>query len=206
MKNEKQQIKGEFRKICLDSKKFNRYLFSKKISKELLKITREYKNILLFLPLKNEADITGVIKTLKRKKKNIFVPFMQDLSFKMVKYTLPVKKKKFSILEPLNKNATLQKIDLAIVPVVGMDNDFKRVGFGKGMYDRFFASLGYKPKIVFLQVRPCVSKHKITDSFDIKADEYISFNVRRRNERLNNRYSRFFFIRSRGIFYHKKDG
>ncbi|WP_457560730.1 5-formyltetrahydrofolate cyclo-ligase [Caminibacter sp.] len=200
MKNEK----NEFRKICLDSKKVNRYLFSKKISSEILNLAKNHKSILLFIPLKNEADIRGVINTLRRKKKNVFVPFMQDLSFKMVKYSLPLKKKKFSIFEPLNKNKTLQKIDLAIVPAVGIDSDFKRVGFGKGMYDRFFASLNYRPKIVFLQLRPCISKHKITDNFDIKADEFISFNIRRKNERNNNRYSRFFFIRSRGIFHNKK--
>jgi 5-formyltetrahydrofolate cyclo-ligase len=202
----KKDAKSEFRRICLESVNFNRYLFSKKISSVLKEITRPYKNILLFLPLKNEPDIKGLINSLRREKKNIFVPFMQDLSFKMVKYSLPVKKKKFSILEPHNKNKTLQKIDLAIVPVVGIDTDFKRVGFGKGMYDRFFASLGYRPKIVFLQVRPCISKHKLTDSFDIKADEYISFNVRRKNGNNNNRYSRFFFIRSRGIFHNKEDG
>ncbi len=198
-------MKNEFRKLCLENKKFNRYLFSKKIEKELLKISKDHKNILLFIPLKNEVDIRGVINTLRRQKKNIFVPFMQDLSFKMVKYSLPLKKKKFSILEPLNKNKALEKIDLAIVPIIGMDSEFKRIGFGKGMYDRFFGTLKYKPKVVFLQLRPCISKHKLTNDFDIKADEFISFNVRRKNEHFN-RYSRFFFIRSRGIFHNQKDG
>jgi len=199
-------MKNEFRKLCLESVKFNKYLFSKKIAKMLKETAKEHKNILLFIPLKNEPDIKLLINELRREKKNVFVPFMQDLSFKMVKYSLPLKKKKFSILEPHNKKETLQKIDLAIVPIVGMDTEFKRVGFGKGMYDRFFASLKYRPKIVFVQIRPCISKHELTDSFDIKADEYISFNTRRKNERNNNRYSRFFFIRSRGILHYKKDG
>jgi 5-formyltetrahydrofolate cyclo-ligase len=198
-------MKNRFRKECLHSK-VNRYRFSKSIEKLLKDVSKPYKNILLFLPLKNEPDIRKLIIELKKEKKNIFVPFMQDLSFKMVKYSLPLKKKKFSILEPLNKNKTLQKIDLAIVPIIGMDNNFKRVGFGKGMYDRFFASLGYKPKIVFVQLRPCISKGTLTDEFDIQADEFISFNTRRKNGSYNNRYSRFFFIRSRGVFYNKKDG
>ncbi len=196
--------KSEFRKICLSSKKVNRYLFSKKIGREILKTAKNYKKILIFIPLENEPDIRWVINELRKEKKSVFVPFMQDLSFKMVKYALPLKKKKFSILEPLNKNETLEKIDLAIVPVVGIDSDFKRVGFGKGMYDRFFAKLGYKPKIVFVQLIPCVASKKLTDVFDIKGDEFISFNVRRKND--NRNYSRFFFIRSRGVFYNKKDG
>ena len=198
-------IKNEFRKICLENFKTNRYLFSKIIGKQLYNIAKEYKNILIFIPLKNEPDIRWVINKLRREKKNIFVPFMEDLSFKMVKYTLPLKKKKFSILEPLNKNKTLSKIDLAIVPIVGMDKSFKRIGFGKGMYDRFFARLSYRPKIVFVQLKPCISKEILTDDFDIAADEYISFKIRSKNDGGFNSCG-FYFIRSRGILFSKKDG
>ncbi|WP_024789862.1 5-formyltetrahydrofolate cyclo-ligase [Lebetimonas sp. JH292] len=197
-------MKNKFRKKCLDKKIYNRYLLSKKISKEIYNLAKNYKNILFFIPLKNEPDIKGVINALRRKKKNIFVPFMQDLSFKMVKYQLPIKKKKFSIFEPVNKQKTLQKIDLAIVPVVGITQNFQRIGFGRGMYDRFFANLKYKPKIVFLQLTPCATKLNVADKFDIKADEYISFNIRRKNERFNN-FSRFDIIRSSGILYSQKN-
>ncbi|EDM24603.1 5-formyltetrahydrofolate cyclo-ligase [Caminibacter mediatlanticus TB-2] len=202
--NNKKSLKKKFRNFCKENLKINRYLFSKIISKELYNISKEYKNILLFIPLENEADIKPLIKKLRREKKNIFVPFMEGLSFKMVKYSLPLKKKKFSIIEPHNKNKTLEKIDLAIVPVLGVDSDFRRIGFGKGMYDRFFESLGYKPKIVFVQIRPCFSKIKVSDEYDIKADEYISYKVRRKND--NRGYSNFFFIRSFGVFFGKKDG
>ena len=205
MENEKLKMKNEFRKICLNHSKHNRFLFSKQIGKMLYNIAKEYKKILFFIPLKNEPDIRWVINKLRREKKEIFVPFMQDLSFKMVKYTLPLQKKKFSILEPRNKQETLSKIDLAIVPVVGIDKSFRRVGFGKGMYDRFFASLGYRVKIIFVQMKPCISKNIVTDDFDIKADEYISFKTRSKNgNNFNN--SSFFYIRSRGISYSKKNG
>jgi 5-formyltetrahydrofolate cyclo-ligase len=196
-------MKKEFRKFCLENIGVNRYLFSKKISDILYDISKPYKKILIFIPMKNEPDIFKLINKLRMQKKSIFVPLVEDESFKMVKYSLPLKKNRFSILEPQNKRETLEKIDLAIVPVVGIDADFKRVGFGKGMYDRFFARLKYKPKTVFVQLRPCISKHAFNDKFDITADEYISFNVRRKNDRCNN-YSRFFFIRSRGILHSKK--
>ena len=52
---------------------------------------------------------------------------MQELSFKMVKYSLPLIKKKFNIYEPKNKNKTKVKIDVAVVPIIGMDINFKRV-------------------------------------------------------------------------------
>ena len=196
-------MKKEFRQICRKINKFNRYYYSKIISKELLKELKNYKKIFIFISLEGEVDIRWVIKQLRMEKKEIFVPFMQDLSFKMVKYSLPLKKKKFSILEPLNKNKALVKIDVAVVPVVGIDSNFQRVGFGKGMYDRFFAKLKYKPKVIFLQLKPCVNKKKVTDEYDVKGDEYISFKTRSKdgNRNINSRY---YYIRSRGVFVSQK--
>ncbi len=196
-------MKKEFRKICRKINKFNRFYYSKVISQELYKELKKYKKILVFIPLEGEVDIKRVINRLRREKKEIFVPFMQDLSFKMVKYSLPLKKKKFSILEPRNKNKTPVKIDAAVVPIVGMDLDFRRVGFGKGMYDRFFAKLKYKPKIIFVQLKPCVSKKKVTDEYDIKGDKFISFKTRSKdgNRNINSRY---YYIRSRGVFVGQK--
>jgi 5-formyltetrahydrofolate cyclo-ligase len=177
------------------------------IEKSLYNVLKDYKKILLYIPLKNEVDIRGLIKRLRREKKEIFVPFMEDLSFKMVKYSLPLAKKKFSILEPQNKQKSLQKIDVALVPIIGIDKKFRRVGFGKGMYDRFFAKLKYKPKVIFTQLRPCISKKVLTNDFDIKGDRFISFKLdkRRRDEYFNN-FTRSDIVRSRGIFYSKKDG
>ena len=200
-------MKNEFRKICLNINKFNKYYYSKKIGWQLYNICKNHKNILFFIPLENEVDIHWVLKKLRKEKKNIFVPFMDDLSFKMVKYQLPLIKKKFSILEPDNKQKTLVKIDLAVVPVVGIDSTFRRIGFGKGMYDRFFENLGYKPDVVFVQLKPCFSQNVLTQKHDVRANEYISFNIykRSKNERFNN-FSRYDFIRSRGIFYSQKNG
>ena len=193
-------MKKEFREFCKKIKKFNRYYYSKIISKELFKIAKNHKKILLFLPLESEVNVKDLINKLRIQKKEIFVPLVEKNSFKMVKYSLPLKKNKFSILEPLNKNKTLSKIDLAIVPIIGMDKSFKRVGFGKGMYDRFFDSLSYRPKIVFVQLKPCISKKIVTDSFDIKADEFVSLKGRRKNDDscINSNY---FYIASRGFFY-----
>jgi len=194
--------KEKFRKRCKKIlKDKNRYLFSKLIEKSLLKelSKKEYKNILLYISMDNEVNTKQLIKQLKMKNKQVFVPFMQGLSFKMVKYSLPLVKKKFNIYEPKNKNKTIQKIDVAVVPIIGIDKDFKRVGFGKGMYDRFFDKLKYKPKIIFTQIYPCVSYEKITDKYDIKANSYITYNLvyeRRKND--NRSVSRLgYFSRSR---------
>ena len=145
------------------------------ILKELEIIIKECnaKNILLYIPLDIEVDLKKLIAKL-RKKNTILVPFMEGVSFKMVKYRLPLRAKKFNIYEPPNSNFKFVKLDVAIVPVLGVDGNFKRIGFGKGMYDRFFEKLNYKPKIIFVQKILCKTDKIITNNYDIQADYYIT--------------------------------
>ena len=94
-------------------------------------------------------------------------------SFKPVPYRLPLKTKKFAVKEP-NFSNRMVKIDMAIVPVVGIDKLDKRIGFGKGMYDRFYEKLKSKPIVIFVQRVKCFTKDRITDAYDISADFYIT--------------------------------
>ncbi len=172
--------KSDFRISSLKRLKFyssfKKYSKSKKIVEKLKYIIKKEgaKNILLFVPLDLEVDIKPLILELRRAKKGVFVPFMQDDSFKMVRYRLPLNKKRFGIYEPQNSFFKPKKIDLAIVPIVGVDSLNKRIGFGKGMYDRFFYRLGYKPTIVFTQLVLCKSKEILSDNYDIEADYIIT--------------------------------
>ncbi|WP_198306177.1 5-formyltetrahydrofolate cyclo-ligase [Arcobacter vandammei] len=172
--------KSDFRISSIKRLKFyssiQMYSKSKKIVEKLKNIIRKEgaNNILLFIPLELEVNIKPLILELRRAKKDIYVPFMQDDSFKMVKYRLPLEKKKFGIYEPKNSFLKAKKIDLAIVPIVGVDCLNKRIGFGKGMYDRFFYRLKYKPTIVFTQLVLCKSKKILSDNYDIEADYIIT--------------------------------
>ena len=187
-KKDKDLTKTEFRQKCKKvlSRK-NSYFFSKKTQKQLIKKlnNKKYKNILLYVSMPHEVQTKQLIFELKKRNKKIFVPFMEGLSFKMVKYSMPLKKKKFNIYEPKNKNKAYEKIDVAVVPVLGVDAEFKRVGFGKGMYDRFFDNLKYETEIVFTQIYPCITNQKVTDRFDIQGDSFIAYNLvcdRRKND------------------------
>jgi 5-formyltetrahydrofolate cyclo-ligase len=99
---------------------------------------------------------------------------MQGESFKMVPFRLPLKKKKFGILEAGNTLRNINKIDIAIVPVVGVDGNLQRIGFGKGMYDRFFAKLKKKPYTIFIQPKLCYTNKMICDSYDVACDVLIT--------------------------------
>ena len=164
-----------FRKKCLDimnnSTSFNKRYKSHLVNNKLMYLLKDVKNknILLYYPLDNELDITKTITNL-RKKNNILLPFMQNTSFKVVPFRLPLQKKKFNIYEAGNSLKKINNIDIAIVPVVGVDGNLQRVGFGRGMYDRFFATLKKKPYTIFIQTDLCATKEFICDSYDVYAD------------------------------------
>ena len=177
----KNDHKNDFRKSCLKRLEFTslflKYYKNKIIVKKLKKFIKQSdsKNILLYIPLGIEVDVKPLINSLrKRKDTTVYVPFMQGESFKIVKYRLPLHKKRFGIKEPNNSFFKARKIDLAIVPVVGVDKLNKRIGFGKGMYDRFFDKLGYKPIMVFTQLVLCKSEKILSDNYDIQANYIIT--------------------------------
>lgn len=175
--------KDGFRKNCLNKlkkiSKINRIKKNKTICLNILKLLEKHKakKVLLYVPLGMEADIRPVIDILRKKSKmEVYVPYMKGKSFIPVKYRLPLKKKRFGIKEPLFSNFKKGNIELdfIVVPVVGVDRSFKRVGFGAGMYDRFFANLKKRPITVFTQLSLCYTNSLVTNHYDISPDYIIT--------------------------------
>jgi len=173
--------KETFRKVCIErvksNKRVNSYKLDKDINTRLYQLirTQKSKNIMLYVPLKIEVNISSLILKLRREKKSLLVPFMEGESFSLVKYRLPLSSKKFGVKEPKNINKYKHKIDLAIVPVIGTDGTLRRVGFGKGFYDRFFEKNHKRIyKIVFVGREYCVSSKIITDDYDVKGSMYFT--------------------------------
>jgi len=171
-----------FRKESIERlKSINRlkaYRYDKKINQRLLSIIKnsKAKSVMLYIPMSMEVDIRPLIKRLRQSKIDIFVPFMEGKSFILVKYRLPLQKKRFGIYEPkISKQYRRRDIDLAIVPIIGIDITFRRVGFGKGMYDRFFEKeQKFIKKIIFTQRVLCISPVVVTDRYDVKGDIVIT--------------------------------
>lgn len=167
--------KSTFRQNCLEkmknSSKHNRLYKEKLLNKKLLSLLKKSKGqkILFYYPMKIEADIRKSMMSMRRKTE-VYIPFMQGESFKMVPFRLPLKKKKFGIFEAGNTVRNINKIDIAIVPSVGVDGNLQRIGFGKGMYDRFFEKLQKKPYTIFTQLEFCYTKESICDSYDVQCD------------------------------------
>ena len=174
--------KNFFRKQCLGELKKSRIRMHRQKDHKIIQklytlICRENAHmILLYIPLKIEVDIRPLIKRLRIENRLLYVPFMEGESFSLVKDRMPLEKKSFGIREPkYSKQYRRRKIDLAIVPMVGTDPTLKRVGFGKGMYDRFFEQEQKNiKKTVFISRRLCLSHHIVTDHYDVAADIIIT--------------------------------
>ena len=177
--------KEKFRESCLKklrnlpshNRLYKDSLVNQRLLRELNKIHN--KSILFYYPLYSEVNLLKVMKKI-RKTNDIYIPFMEQQSFKMVRFRLPLRKKKFGIFEAGNSIKKTNKIDIVIVPTVGVDGNLQRIGFGKGMYDRFFAKLKKKPYTIFLQADTCYTREKVCDSYDVSCDVLLTPRVVKR--------------------------
>jgi 5-formyltetrahydrofolate cyclo-ligase len=173
--------KKHFRAHCLKRLKKASSISSYKKDKVVLQrlyqliVESHAQKIMLYLPLKTEVNLYPLIKQLRKEKRELYVPIMEGKSFRVVKYRYPLEKNRFGIKEPKDsRQYRNKKLDIAIVPIVGLDITHRRVGFGKGMYDRFFEKeIKNINKTVFVARELCYSKEIVTDDYDVKADMII---------------------------------
>jgi 5-formyltetrahydrofolate cyclo-ligase len=94
----------------------------------------------------NEVDTLELIVEVLSQNKNIIVPIANPKTKMMTHSFLfsfnDLQKGAFDILEPKNIiPATIEQINIALIPVVAVDHHGNRIGFGAGFYDRFLQSL-----------------------------------------------------------------
>jgi 5-formyltetrahydrofolate cyclo-ligase len=104
------------------------------------------KCIHIFLPIesKKEPDTWPIIDRIRREFPNVRISIpkvvgdqLENIYFEGLHQ---LKKNKWGILEPEQGVPTpTEKIDMVIVPLLAVDNNGHRVGYGKGFYDRFLA-------------------------------------------------------------------
>ena len=174
--------KKRFRSYCLQKLKFYSRVSNIKKDKQICSTILDIidlhkpKKLLVYIPLNIEVNINYLIKYLRRFTKiEIYVPYMSGDSFIAVKYRLPLQKKRFGIKEP-KISLSYKKInfDMIIVAIIGIDITYRRIGYGAGMYDRFFERLNSKPITIFTQRFLCKCNKTITSSYDIKPDYIVT--------------------------------
>ena len=98
--------KKHFRIHCLKRLKkasgIGSYKKDKVVLQRLYKLIVEShaRKIMLYLPMKTEIDLYPLIQQLRKEKRELYVPFMEGKSFRVVKYRYPLEKKRFGIKEP----------------------------------------------------------------------------------------------------------
>lgn len=212
---------SSYSRFCADSRPISYSHRHLNLLLENILSQKRFKNILLFYPLPFEANILPLLKKLKKNKnKRIFLPTIKGLNFKMLLYRLPLVKNTLGIFEPHLSSYVPNRIDFALIPALGIDKFYARIGMGKGMYDRVFAPKSKRKahktqKIckVFVSQNLYISKLPLCEDFDIRADMYLSYKFAKSQKKgfynvLDNSYKFFRFrgaSRGGGIFYLPKN-
>ncbi|WRE69295.1 5-formyltetrahydrofolate cyclo-ligase [Helicobacter pylori] len=163
-----------------------------KLACELLFLKlKDYQNILLYSPLGHELDIRPLILKLRQKNKRVWLPksikkgtdFSKE-GFTIVPFRLPLRRLGW-FDEPSLSRYYKQELDCIVVPILGMDTSFRRVGFGLGMYDRSLPPLLQlkRPLIVFVSRELAIANGVLTDAYDIEADLYMNARIVMKNNK-----------------------
>lgn len=171
------EAKKQFRKEALrEMKKQSKPLQGLVIlhARRLLKRLKA-KKVLVFIPLKDEADVLKLCGGQTKLRCEFFSTFMQNQSLKIVKLNRPFSKAAFGVRQSSAKCEFRGKLDTAIVPCVGVDGAWARVGRGMGFYDRLFERLkGQKRRLNVIFVGGVKTNKVISQHHDLVGDFYIT--------------------------------
>ena len=116
---------------------------SKKASENFLnnEIYKSSEVLMLYYPLGKETDTSLILKNALADGKTVVYPITNtdtnEITPVVVDRRTDFSKGGYSVFEPIEKNEYKGTIDVILVPGIAFDKKGKRVGFGKGCYDRF---------------------------------------------------------------------
>ena len=163
---------------------------SSQLLQNTINLIKKYKPkcIHCFLPIlsKEEINTSIIIEYCWKNNINVVVPVsdfkegtMRNAAFSPDTIT---KQTKYNITEPINPIwIENDKIDLVITPLLAFDLNGYRVGYGKGFYDRFFASLHKDVKKIGISLfMPCeliedTNEHDVPLTCCVTPNENYSF-------------------------------
>ena len=155
------------------------------IQKHALEIidTRDINNIALYFPFRNEVNTNILVKAFTNLHKNIYMPKVLDET--NMAFNLLCNKSKFSInrfgIKELDNTdyIDINNIDLMFIPMVGVDPNGCRLGYGSGYYDRIVSSFdeqSIKPLLVGLAFEYQVFEMHIGEMHDLRYNLVFSEN------------------------------
>jgi 5-formyltetrahydrofolate cyclo-ligase len=155
------------------------------IQKHALEIidTRDIDNIALYFPFRNEVNTNILVKAFTNLHKNIYMPKVLDetnMAFNLLCNKSKFSINKFGIKELDNTDyIDINNIDLMFIPMVGVDPNGCRLGYGSGYYDRIVSSFdkqSIKPLLVGLAFEYQVFEMHVGEMHDLRYNLVFSEN------------------------------
>ena len=116
---------------------------SKKIQKRLKRIYafKNAQRIGAYYPIGSEILTQDIIQELLSNSKEVFLPKVigDKVEFRKIVDFSSLEKGNFDIMEPKEDCKTEDKLDVILIPTVGITPKGTRLGYGHGFYDRFLA-------------------------------------------------------------------
>ncbi|MBD1149460.1 5-formyltetrahydrofolate cyclo-ligase [Pelagibacterales bacterium SAG-MED27] len=145
--------KSQIRKKILNIRK-NNFNEKLKINKNnfisFLKINTNYiNNFGGYYPSNYEIDDLEILDLLQKKNFKISLPVIKknnQMDFYKWSNNDPLKINKFGIPEPISSKKIYP--DILLVPLVGYDNYYNRLGYGGGFYDRYVEKIEKIKKVI----------------------------------------------------------
>ena len=183
MFKEKKEIRIRILKRLNSQNRIIRLKKSLKI-KELLFESKEFKSaevILFYLSFDGEVDTYSMIKDSLKMGKTIVVPFIEKRNKDLIPSRIKglssrdLKEGPYGIKQPTRLDSIdIERIDLAIIPGVAFDRKGRRLGRGKGYYDRFLKRLHPSAKKIGLAFEFQILPDLTTSPHDFCLDKIIS--------------------------------
>ncbi len=180
----KKIIKKETRKNIIkkrdeldkEAKKF----MDDKIIEKLIN-SEEYKKargIFTYIGFGSEIDTKIIIKDALKLGKQVYVPkiFNKEMLLIRIDSLENLVKSSYGILEPIGEenDFDIDKLDLIVMPGVAFDEEFNRLGYGAGYYDKFLDKNNLKCSKIALAYELQVLDSLEVEEHDKKVDQIIT--------------------------------
>ena len=138
--------------------------------------------IMFYVSLLEEVDTLSLLKTVLQEGRSVIVPFVDTKNKTLL--SVPIKNPEtdltpgsYGILEPkknLVNHFDVNQLDLVLVPGIAFDRKGRRLGRGKGYYDRFLKSLSRRTQTIGLAFNFQMLETIPTDERDIAVNQVIT--------------------------------
>jgi len=139
--------KTSLRKLLLEKRDATSFdlmkIASKSIQKKLKKIESfsNAQKIGAYYPIGSEILTQDIMQEALSEGKEVFLPKVvgKNIEFRKIQNFSNLEKGSFDIMEPRDECPVNNKLDVILVPTVGISPKGVRLGYGFGFYDRFLA-------------------------------------------------------------------